>query len=221
MAQAPNLKLFSYFRSSASYRVRIALHWKGLQFEYIPVHLVKNGGEQHSERFRTLNPMGHVPALVHDDFVLAESMAIISYLERICPGAAALFPRDTRARVRRHPGERNREQWHSAVSKLEVAEVFRANVWLGSNEKRGDFVRHWVGQGSREPREDFSKGCAGARTRSVARSPWPTRLIIPQLFSVRRFQIDVAKYPILARVEKAAIGLEPLLEKAHLKSCTA
>src|SRR5690349_18111874 len=93
------LKLYNYFRSSASYRVRIALHHKNLDFEYVPVHLVKDGGHQHSEEYRKLNPMGHVPALVHDGFVLAESVAIIDYLDRVFP-QNSMFPADFKARAR-------------------------------------------------------------------------------------------------------------------------
>ena len=93
------LKLYNDFRSSASYRVRIALHWKGLPFEYLPVHLTKGGGEQHSAQFRKLNPMGHVPALIDGDFVLGESVAIIDYLDRISP-ARPMFPTEPKSRAR-------------------------------------------------------------------------------------------------------------------------
>src|SRR6185312_13094333 len=94
------LKLYSYFRSSASYRVRIALHWKALKFEYIPIHLVKDGGEQLKAEYRKINPMAHVPALDHDGFLVAESMAIIQYLDEVFP-SAKLFPSlpEDRARV--------------------------------------------------------------------------------------------------------------------------
>src|SRR6185436_1044105 len=88
------MKLYSYFRSSASYRVRIALHWKELKFEYVPVHLVK--GDQLSAEFRKINPMAHVPALEHDGFLIAESVAIIQYLDDVFPEKRLLptSPRD-------------------------------------------------------------------------------------------------------------------------------
>ena len=79
------LKLYSYFRSSASYRVRIGLHWKGLHFEYIPVHLVKDGGQQRKPEFLKVNPMGHVPALDHEGFLVAESVAILEYIDAMFP----------------------------------------------------------------------------------------------------------------------------------------
>mgnify|MGYP002625562172 CR=1 FL=1 len=77
------IQLYSYYRSSASYRVRIALLLKNLEYEYIPVHLVKDGGEQNADDFHKKNPMGEVPVLVHNNQSLSQSMAIIQYLDTI------------------------------------------------------------------------------------------------------------------------------------------
>ena len=80
------MKLYGYFRSSAAYRVRIALNLKDIAVEHVPVHLLKGGGEQKSESFRLLNPQGLVPALALDEgTVLTQSLAIIDYLELIKP----------------------------------------------------------------------------------------------------------------------------------------
>ncbi len=79
------LILYSYWRSSASYRVRLALALKGLAHELRPVHLVKNGGEQHTDAYRALNPQGLVPTLVHGELVLNQSLAIIEYLDELFP----------------------------------------------------------------------------------------------------------------------------------------
>ena len=84
------MKLHSYFRSSASYRVRIALNLKGLSYDLIPVHLLKNGGEQFSENFRALNPDALVPVLEHEGVALTQSLAIIEYLEETYPTPALL-----------------------------------------------------------------------------------------------------------------------------------
>jgi len=88
------IKLYTYWRSTAAYRVRIALNLKGLDYESIPVHLVKGGGEQHQERYRSLNPQGLVPALVTEGGeVITQSMAILEYLEVTYPDAPIL-PQD-------------------------------------------------------------------------------------------------------------------------------
>ena len=89
----PNLKLYSYFRSSASYRAPIALHWKGLPFEYMPVHLLKDGGKQNTAEYREINPTGSVSTLDHNGFKIAESMAIFVYLDQLFPDKP-LFPAD-------------------------------------------------------------------------------------------------------------------------------
>ena len=95
------LQLYTYFRSSAAYRVRIALNLKGLPFESIPVHLVRHGGEQHGPDYARINPAHLVPALLDGDDTLSQSLAIIEYLEETHP-TPALLPLDAagRARVR-------------------------------------------------------------------------------------------------------------------------
>ncbi len=85
--------LYSYWRSSSSYRVRIALNLKGIDYEQAPVHLVRNGGEQNHPAYREINPLGLVPALVHDGRVMVQSLAICEYLEEAFPHAAAVAPR--------------------------------------------------------------------------------------------------------------------------------
>lgn len=92
--------LYSYFRSSASYRVRIALHFKGIDFDYNAVHLVKDGGQQNTLNYKAVNPMGQVPTFVDGMNVIAQSMAIIEYIDHKWP-TNQLFPKDieTRAQV--------------------------------------------------------------------------------------------------------------------------
>ena len=84
------LKLYTYFRSSAAFRVRIALHYKGLPYQAIPVHLLRGGGEQHSAAFADRNPARLIPVLEDGAFTLAQSLAIIEYLEETQPTPALL-----------------------------------------------------------------------------------------------------------------------------------
>ena len=93
---APDTKaiLYSYWRSSCSWRVRLALLLKGVDFEYKGVHLVKDGGHQNQEEYKKLNPAQRVPALIIDGHTLSESMAICEYLEETRPTEASLFPKD-------------------------------------------------------------------------------------------------------------------------------
>ncbi len=94
-----SLILRGYWRSSSSWRVRIALNWKGLTYENLPVHLVADGGQQHSEDHRALNPMREVPVLLVDDEPLAQSVAILEYLEETQP-TPPLLPKEPLARAR-------------------------------------------------------------------------------------------------------------------------
>src|SRR5271163_429271 len=98
------VKLYSFFRSSAAYRARIALNLKGLSFDTVPIHLTKDGGHQHSPEFHAINPQERVPALALPGEVLLQSLAIIEYLDEVYPGPA-LLPADAleRAKVAQSP----------------------------------------------------------------------------------------------------------------------
>ena len=85
--------LYSYFRSSCSYRVRIALELKQIPFEYKAISLIKEGGEQHKEDFKKVNPLAQIPYLIHEGKGLAQSMSIICYLDQLAPHPP-LFPKD-------------------------------------------------------------------------------------------------------------------------------
>ena len=98
------IKLHNYFRSSAAYRVRIALNLKRLSYDYLPVHLVK--GEQREERYRALNPQALVPLLVDDGEAITQSMAIIEYLDEKVPHPP-LLPATPEARARMRPSQGN------------------------------------------------------------------------------------------------------------------
>jgi maleylacetoacetate isomerase len=93
------LRLYSYWRSSAAYRVRIGLNLKGLRYETVPVHLVRDGGEQHGAEFRAINPQGLVPVLQHGNRTLRQSLAILEYLDETWP-APMLLPSPARDRQR-------------------------------------------------------------------------------------------------------------------------
>ena len=84
------MKLYTYFRSSAAYRVRIALHLKGLAYDAIPVHLLKEGGQHLQDAYRQINPSGLVPAFQDDRITLSQSLAIIEYLDEVHPGVPLL-----------------------------------------------------------------------------------------------------------------------------------
>jgi len=139
------MKLYGYWRSSAAYRVRIALNLKQLSFENLPVHLVKNGGEQHSDSYKALNPSELVPTLVDGDISLNQSLAIIEYLDEMYP-KPALLPQDaaTKAKVRAlaldiacdiHP-----------LNNLRVLQYLSGALAVTDAAKAG-WIKHWLHSG--------------------------------------------------------------------------
>lgn len=204
------LKLYSYFRSSASYRVRIGLQWKGLHYEYIPVHLVKDGGQQRKPEFLRVNPMGHVPALDHEGFLIAESVAILEYVDQMFPQKPLFLS---------HPKEKARvlqicEMINSGIQPLQNLKV---NQFLEKEmgRSKSDVERwnqHWIERGleSVEKALQTSAGtyCFGGLFSAA------DCFLVPQCFSARRFGVKIEKFPIISRIEESCLKLEAV-QKAH------
>jgi maleylacetoacetate isomerase len=198
------VKLYSYFRSSAAYRVRIALNLKGLAPEHAFVHLRQ--GRQTEPDYLALNAQGLVPALVTDEgAVLTQSLAIIEWLEEVQP-EPALLPRTAleRARVRSialaiaceiHP-----------LNNLRVLNYLR-DALHAQEDVRNAWYRHWceLGLGALE-----SRLAGEAATNRFCHGEAPTLAdvcLVPQLANARRVAIDVADYPTLARIERTCNAL--------------
>lgn len=196
---APNLTLYTYFRSSAAFRVRIALNLKGLKRHEQFVHLLRH--EQAADDYRRLNPQMSVPTLRHDGRALGQSLAIIEYLDELVP-EPPLLPSDPfeRARARQmalavaceiHP-----------LCNLRVREYLRDALRL-SETAQSDWQKHWIGLGlaAMEEMVGPSPFCIGGRP-SIA-----DICLVPQLYNARRAQLDLSPYPGLLRIEKAAYEL--------------
>ena len=206
------MKLYTYFRSSAAYRVRIALGLKGLDYEAIPVHLVRGGGEHLADDYRAVNPSALVPALQDDGITLSQSMAILEYLEDAYP-VVPLLPKDAigRARVRElaqivgcdiHP-----------LNNLRVLNYLKHH--LGQpDEVRNDWYRHWIIEGFRSLEAHLARN---ACTGSFCYGDSPTMAdcyLVPQVFNAQRFNVDVTAYPTIARINSMCVDL-PAFKAAH------
>lgn len=206
------LILRSYFRSSASYRVRIGLSLKGLAFEYVPVHLVKEGGDQNKPAYRAeQNPMGQVPVLhvVEDDGTsarLTQSVAILEYLDERFPDPP-LLPRDplVRACVRTAV-----EIVNSGVQPLHNLGVLAEVKKLGGDEKA--FAKAAVEKGL-TALEAETERFGGVFTVGDAITLADV-FLVPQLFAARRFGADLGLCPRLSEVE-ARLLATPAFEAAH------
>lgn len=203
------MKLYTYFRSSAAYRVRIALNLKGLPYEMAAVHLTKEGGQQHRPEFHKVNPQERVPALaLSTGEVLTQSLAIIEYLDDIHP-EPALLPADAleRAKVRAlaqivacdiHPlNNLIALQYLKRVLKHEQAEI---DAWY----------HHWVIEGFKAIEAMMTPGpyaCGSHVTLADV-------CLIPQVFNARRLKVPLEAFPKIVAVEAACLKL-PAFDKAR------
>jgi maleylpyruvate isomerase len=199
--------LYDYWRSSSAWRVRIALHWKGVPFERRVVNLMKDGGEQHAAPFHAMNPSHQVPVLVTDDGrAIAQSMAIIGYLEERVP-TPALLPGDgwLRARARQLA-----EIVNSGTQPLQNLSVLDRVQAAGLD--RNEWARHFIARGL-AALEAAAQETAGAFLVGDGVSIADAYLV-PQLYNARRFNVDLAPFPTLARIESACAAL-PAFAAAH------
>jgi maleylpyruvate isomerase len=206
------MKLYSYFRSSAAYRVRIALNLKGLEYDYVPVHLLRDGGEQLAPAYRTLNPDGVVPALVDGDAVLNQSLAIIEYLEETHP-EPPLLPRDAVARAHVRSLALQIACEIHPLDNLRVLKYLKHELGVSEDAKNA-WYRHWIDAGFTTLEAKLAKD---ARTGVFCFGDTPTLAdlcLIPQIFNAQRFGIDLAPYPTLTRINEAALKLDAFADAA-------
>lgn len=193
------MKLYSYFRSSTSYRARIALNIKGLDYDIIPVHLLRDGGEQYKPEYRALNPQAAVPTLDDNGFALGQSLAIIEYLDDTHPDPALVFgDAQTRARIRQlslaisceiHP-----------VNNLHVLQYLTGEMGL-SDEQKKQWYAHWCREGMAQVEQILEQiGADGPYCMGEQVSMADTCLI-PQLYNLRRFNVPYDDFNCVAAIE--------------------
>ncbi len=208
------MKLYNYYRSSAAYRVRIALNLKGVKWDHIGVHLLK--AQHRAEKYLAINPAGLVPTLVDDDgAVLAQSLAIIEYLDEVKVGTTPMLPTDAldRAYVRAlslslacdtHP-----------LNNVRVLN-YLSNVLHVTPEQKDAWIAHWISLGL----EAFEQMLAqSGRSGQFCYDDMPTMadcVLVPQVFSARRFNVDVSKYPRVSAID-ALCNTLPAFISAHPK----
>ena len=195
------MKLYGYFRSTASYRVRIALHWKNLEFENLSVHLVNQGGEQHLPAFQKLNPNELVPVFIDGALVIRQSMAVLEYLEEKYP-ANALLPRD-------HEGRAHVREMSQLIAcdihplnNLRILQYIKGPLKQDDESKMAWYF-HWLKKGFDALEQMVADGgfCHGD-TLSHA-----DLCLIPQLYNAHRFNFPLEQYPKLLAIEKNCLAL--------------
>lgn len=207
-----SIRLYSFWRSSAAFRVRIALNLKGLEYETVPVDLRKDGGEQHAAPFAELNPQELLPVLLHGHRILRQSMAIIEYLDETWP-EPPLMPAVARDR------QRVRALAQAIACEIHPLANLRVLQHLGDafgagEAQREAWTRHWIAAGF----AGFEKLLAdNPSTGEFCEGDVPTMadcLLVPQVYNAQRFQVDLAPYPCIRRIHAACLGLEAFRKAA-------
>jgi len=205
-------QLYGYWRSSAAYRVRIALNLKGLEYEQAPVHLARDGGEQHRPEFLEISPQAQVPVLRHGARLIRQSLAIIEYLDELHPDPPLLpaVSRD-RARVRAlamavacdiHP-----------LNNLRVVQYLERELGA-SPEQRTVWMQHWMALGLSGLEAQVADHPS---TGEYCEGDTPTMAdccLVPQLYNARRYGLDLTPYPTLRRIEAACQALPAFQDAA-------
>jgi maleylpyruvate isomerase len=207
------MKLYNYFRSSASYRVRIALALKGLSYDYVPVHLTRN--EQFNESYAAVSAARLVPTLQDGDAALTQSLAICEYLDETHP-APPLLPKDAvgRARVRAlaldiaceiHP-----------LNNLRVLRYLVRDLKVSEDDKNR-WYRHWVETGL----ETVERQLQDSRTGRFCHGDAPTLAdicLVPQIFNAQRFASRLDHVPTVMRIHDECMKL-PAFEQTQPSKC--
>ncbi len=201
------LKLYGYFRSSAAFRVRIALNLKALPYETVAVHLLRGGGDQFTPDYRNLNPEALVPTLIDGSLPpLSQSLAIIEYLEETHP-TPPLLPSDVigRARVRSlalaiacdiHP-----------LNNLRVLRYLAKDLGI-EEEARNTWYRHWIADGLAKLEADLVASPDTGRYCYRDEPGMADCCLVPQIFNAKRYSCDLAPYPCVMRIFEACMALD-------------
>lgn len=207
------ITLYSYFRSSTAYRVRIALHLKGLDFQTIPVNLLK--GEQTEDQYRSVNPMMAVPTLIHNDFVLGESLAIMEYLDQVKSDPLMVFGNAAEQAYIRQVSQIIAMNIHP-LTNLRVTKYLQNDLGLDDAAKN-KWYEHWAVSGltaveSVLRERGWSGNCALGDVPSMADA-----CIVAQMYGMRRFKISLEHYPICRKIEAHCARL-PAFQRAAPES---
>lgn len=203
-----DLVLYNYFRSSTSYRVRIAMHWKNLSFKYEPIHLLQDGGQQNKQEYRQLNPIGGVPTLTHNlngtRNVISQSMAIIEYLDEVFP-QQPLFSKDIFLKNKiRQLCEIINADTHP-LQNLKVMQLLEKKFSFNESQKQ-EWIHHWIESGLKAY-EQTVLGIGKHKFSAADSVTAADMFLIPQLFSARRFNVNVQNFPHLLQIEAECLKL--------------
>ncbi len=198
------ITLYSYFRSSTSYRVRIALNLKGLDYQIVPVNIFK--GEHHNDDYRAINPMMGVPALVHHDVVISQSLAIMEYLDSVTLDPPMVSGSALEKAYIRQVSQMIATDIHP-LTNLKVLNTLRDEFGADETDRKLWYAR-WASAGVAAVEAVLrQRGLAGDFVLGD-RVSMADACLIPQMYGLRRYQIPLDDYPLCRRIEAHCMGLE-------------
>ena len=194
-----SIKLYSYWRSSAAYRVRIALNLKGLLYDILPVHLTEDGGAQHKAPFRAVNPQQLVPVLVDGERVIRQSMAIVEYLDEAYDGERKLLPATARERARVRGLAQIVACDIHPLNNLRVMQYLEREFNTPQVE-RDRWAQHWMREGFTALEQLLVDNPS---TGLFCEGDEPTLAdvcLVPQVYNAKRWAIDLSAFPTISRI---------------------
>jgi len=206
-----SLTLYSYWRSSSSYRVRMGLNLKGLDYEIRPVHLLRDGGEQYAEDFSALNPQQLVPALIDGETAMTQSLAILEYLDERF-SQPALLPADATGRARVRGVAQAIACEISPLNNLRVLKYLTGNAGLDENAKLA-WYRHWTEAGLTAVERLLDSPATGR----FCHGDEPTLAdccLLPQVYNAERFECDIDAFERIRGICDALRAMEPVRRAA-------
>lgn len=193
------LTLYDYYRSSASFRVRITLNLKALHYHLIPIHLLNHGGEQYSEHYQQINPQSMVPTLDDAGTIITQSLAIIEYIEDLYPSPSIL------------PKRPDHKAYVKSIALMIAADIhplqnlrvtrYLTEVLHISDHQKNEWYQHWIHKGLKALEWTISQSALSGDFCYGASPTLADICLVPQLFSARRFNCNTSLYPCLERID--------------------
>lgn len=206
------LELYHYWRSSASYRVRIALNLKGLEYQIHPIHLLENGGQQHNAEYRRINPQGLVPTLMHNGQAIGQSLAIMEYLDEIFPDNP-LLPNNPLARAKVRGIALYIASEGQPMMNLRVLQHLEAQHGLDDAAK-ADWVRHWLTINFSNIEQQLANEITHGDFVHGNQPGMAECCLVPHAFAAARFNVDMSSYPTVNGIVAQCQNL-PAFQRAH------
>ena len=206
------LRLYSYWRSTATYRVRIALNLKRLQYEIVPVHLLEGGGQHRTNEYRAIHPQALVPALNHGHRIFRQSLAIIEYLDETWPDPP-LLPATARDRARARAIAQAIACDVHPLNNLRVLQHFEKE-WNVPTPEREEWVRHWIREGFAAVEMMLAEHLSTGTFCDGEQPGMADCCLVPQVYNARRFSVELDSYPTIRRIYDACMKL-PAFEAAR------